>query len=209
LERALTYVKKGGRTPVIWVDDGQKLSFSHIALLLGLTDVTTATGTPCCKEVIAGTGGLQTMHNQGADNTPDEGAAIEGRCGLYTMALKPWSVDHVDAWLNRVCHAVANPTTTPTNPFGNGAGAAIHKRCRGKPRMVVQIVELVLLAKAKQFGRTPAFGVGILDTDIAAIMRQRCECAQVGKRTLDHRFECGFPAAGLPHDNKQPCTGKR
>lgn len=176
LEGALIDGKQNGKPLVIWVDEGQKLTFGHVALLRGLTDVTTPTGAPCCKVVIAGSGGLQSLLAQGATDNPDEGAAIEGRCGLYTMALSPWGVEHVDAWIARVCETVATTnTSSPVNPFEVGGGAVIHKMSGGKPRVVVQIVELVLIAKAKQFARDVNPNVMISRADIEDIMRRRCE----------------------------------
>jgi type II secretory pathway predicted ATPase ExeA len=175
LTEALAEETARGCTPVIWIDEGQKLTASHLTMIRGLSDATTTTGVPVCKVIVAGTVGLDAMLEQGACE-PGERAALVGRCGLYTIALVPWEDTYVNAWIKGLCEVAKSPTSSgpAQNPFTVDAVKFIHAASGGKARSVVQLVELAIHARAKQFAHNPSGSTQISGAYVKAVVQGRC-----------------------------------
>lgn len=149
LETALIELRSRGFVTHIWVDEGQKLSLEQLEYLRSISDLKTPDGHMVCKVLILGTSNLKNHIETWLQTNPEEAGAIDDRVGLFTVDLKPWSVQTVQAWLNQL-HTVVRTTPSAKNPFTTDLAEVITSISEGKPRNVVQLTDVAITAAALQ-----------------------------------------------------------
>lgn len=155
IESALIALRQVGVTTQIWVDEGQTLTLSQLALLRTISDIKTPEGYGACKVLILGTPTLKNKIEVWLTKCPEEAGAFDDRVALYSLDLKPWTPNHIAAWLECICEFVSTRQGTPCNPFTNDFAQTLHSISEGKPRNIVQLTHLAILHAARTYATSP------------------------------------------------------
>jgi type II secretory pathway predicted ATPase ExeA len=172
LERELVELRCGGRTTLIWVDEGQKLKIEQVGMLRAISDIKTSDGELVCKIVIIGTQDLQKHLIEWLERYPEEAGAFDDRCGFYTITLNPWSENHINEWVTQL-HKYAAQSKKSRNPFDSSSISMIHAISEGKPRSIVQLAQMALNYKAKRYFHNSDEALLISAEDIQSIINKR------------------------------------
>jgi len=154
-------------TTIVWIDEGQKLTSEKLEALRMIADTRTLKGDFTCKFIIVGTEGLKTKIANWMTTHDEEGMAVMDRGSQFTYDLNPWDEQHIFNWwtlLTEYCSI--NQSTDMINPFQPVTAKIVHKLSEGKPRDIVQLSQLALLARADKYLTDPKNGWTVRPDDI-------------------------------------------